>query len=207
LAVAFHTDGKRVISAGADKSAWVWQPALLWDAKHAGPVRQAMFSPKGDTIVSAGDDKTVKLWSAADGKAIRSIAAHEGAVAGVGMSADGTKVVSAGADKVVKVWNIAPPPAGTKPEDKPAAAITLTDPAQAVTSSPNGLRRAVAAGGKETLIRVFDVASGKEVQAIPDHAAAVRALAFAPDNRTLVSASADKTARLSDVGVLSALDA
>ena len=56
-------------------------------------------------------------------------------------------------------------------------------------------------------IRIYDVATGKEVQVISDHTAAVRALAFAADNRTLVSASADKTARLSDVAVLSVLDA
>jgi WD40 repeat protein len=118
------------------------------------------------------------------------------------------RLVSAGADKVVKLWTLAPTSPGGKPEDKPTTTITLAQPPQAVTISPNGQRVAVATGGpKETLVRVFDAGNGKEVQVIADHAAPVRWLAFAADNRTLFSASADRTARLSDVGVLAVLDA
>ena len=175
LAAAYHTDGKRVISAGADKSAWVWQPALLWQAAHAGPVRQAAFSPKGDVVVSAGDDKTVKLWNALDGKPIRSIAAHDGPVVGVGISADGTKVVSAGADKTVKVWSIAPPAAGAKPDDKPATTITLADPRRRrLHQSQRSARGGRVSRGQGDAHPVFDAASGKEVQVFADHTGAVR---------------------------------
>jgi WD40 repeat protein len=182
----------------------VWTSALVWQAAHAGPVRQAVFSPKGDRIVSASDDKTVKVWNAADGKEVKSIAAHDGAVSGVGVSADGLKLVSAGADKTVKVWDLTPPKPDAKPEDKPLAVFTLPAAARSVAVSPNGAR--VAAGfstEKENLVRVFDIGSGKELLTITDHAGAINALVFASDNRTVVSASADKTARLSDVGVLS----
>src|SRR5262249_3893592 len=103
LAVAYHGDGKRIVSASADKSARTWNLSLTWQAAHAGPVRQAIFSPKGD-IISASDDKTIKTWNAGDGKQLKSIAAHDGPVAGIGVSADGSKLVSAGSDKTVKVW-------------------------------------------------------------------------------------------------------
>src|SRR5262249_20841604 len=155
---------------------------VLWQAEHAGPVRQAVASPKGDRIVSAGDDKTVKIWNASDGKLIKSLAAHDGAVTGVGINLDGTRAVSTGADKTVTVWNLA-----GNLEDKPVASITLPAPAQSVTISPNGAR--VAAGvteGMANLMHVFDVATGKELMALPEHAGAVTALAFLGDNRTLV---------------------
>src|SRR5439155_3137114 len=56
-------------------------------------------------------------------------------------------------------------------------------------------------------VRVFDLALGREVQALPDHAAPVKSLSFLADNRTLLTAAPDKTARLLDVAVLAAFDA
>src|SRR5262249_49339956 len=136
-----------------------------------------------------------------DGKELKSIAAHADAVVGIGISADGLRVVSAGADKLVKVWT---PDTG----DKPIAQITLPTPPQSVAISPNGLRIACGfAENNANLVRVFDVATGKELMTFADHAGPVRSLAFASDNRTLVSASADKNARLLDVNALSLFDA
>src|SRR5258707_5984414 len=89
------------------------------------------------------------------------------------------------------------------PEAKPLFAVELPAPVTSVAISPSGLR--VAAGftaGNDNLIRVFDIAAGKDLMDIPDNTGAIRALAFGPDNRTIVSASADKNARVSDVGVL-----
>jgi WD40 repeat protein len=203
-AAAFHPDGKRIISAGADKSAQVWQSALLWQGQHGGAVRQAIYSPKGDQVISAGDDKSVNLWNAADGKPMRTIAAHTSPVTAVAVSADSTKLISAGADKTVNVWTLTPP----KPEEKPLATIPLSGVPQALTISPNGTRIAVGLGDDKTgQIRVFDLVSGKEVQVIAEHGGPIRSLAFAADNRTIISASTDKTARIADVGVVAMFDA
>src|SRR5207302_5862726 len=55
--------------------------------------------------------------------------------------------------------------------------------------------------------RVFDLPSGREVLVLREHTGPVTGLAFLGDNRTLISTGADKTARLSDAGVLAVLDA
>src|SRR5205823_4182725 len=144
-----------------------------------------IFTPKGDQVISAGDDKVVKISAAADGKEARNLAAHEGPVVGLSLSTDGTKLASAGADKTAKVWNLAAK-AGSPEENKPAAAFTLADAAQAISISPNGLRLAVAAGEKESNpVRVFDLTSNREIQAISDNAGPVKSLTFLADNRTL----------------------
>jgi WD40 repeat protein len=205
-AVLFHPDGKRIISAGDDKTARVWTSALIRQWTQPGPVHQVIFSPKGDQVLAAGD-KTIQIYNAADGKQLRAINAHAGPVAGLGLSADGQRLVTAGADSSVQVWSLAPSKPGTKDEGKPLTSIPLDGPAQSVAISPNGQRVAVAAGAKDTLIRVFDLPSGRELLALADHKGTVPALAFATDNRTLISAGADKAARLSDVGVLAVLDA
>lgn len=198
---AAFLDAKRVVSVGADKQARLWTLSLVWQKAHAGPIRQALFTPKNE-VASCGDDKTIKLWNAADGKEIKSLAAHDAAVLGMSLSADGTKLASIGADKQVKLWN----PAAAKPEDaaKPTAVIPCAAPPQAVALSPNGLRVAVtdAAG-----VRILDTSSGKEIQFLADHAAPLKSVAFLVDNRTLLTASLDKTAKLLDVNIAAAFEA
>ena len=53
----------------------------------------------------------------------------------------------------------------------------------------------------------IDAANGKELMSLNEHSGPVASLAFLADNRTLVSASADKTVRLADVNILAVIDA
>ena len=84
----------------------------------------------------------------------------------------------------------------------------MGSPASAVTISPDGKRVAASVTNKAgTLLHVFDAANGKELFSLGEHTGAVRSLAFLADNRTLASAGADKTVRLSDVNLLAVIDA
>jgi WD40 repeat protein len=99
------------------------------------------------------------------------------------------------------VWNLA------DKGEKPLATFPQILPVSSVAISPNGQR--VAVGGVEGasgIVRVFDVALGRDVQVF-DHAGPVTGLQFLADNRTLVTGSADKNARVLDVGVLAAFEA
>ncbi|MCI0640909.1 MAG: WD40 repeat domain-containing protein [Gemmataceae bacterium] len=204
-AVAF-VNPKAVLSAGADKVAKLWTSAVLWQGNDAGPARQALFTPKGDQVLTAGDDKNVKFWNAADGKLLKTLAAHDGPVISMTLSADGARLITAG-DKTVKSWNLTAKP-GTPEEAKPSAVFTLAAPAQCLALSPNGTRLAVGVTeGAAQFVRVFDLSLNKEIQSVAEHAGPIASLAFLPDNRTLASASQDKTARLLDVSVLTVFDA
>lgn len=172
------------------------------DAPPLGAVRRILYSARGDQIFAASDDRAVRVWNAADGKLLRTIPAHDGAVTGLAVSADGARVVSAGTDKTLKVWGAA------AKEEKPALTLALAGPVEDLALSPDGTRAAVAValGDKAHRVQIIDLATGKELAAYGDYAGPVRALAFAADGRTLLSA-ADKEARLTDVNVLSAFDA
>ncbi len=197
LAVDYHSDNKRIVTAGADKQAKVWTSALVWQKEHGSPTNQVIFSPNNQ-VFSAGE-KTVKIWNSSDGKELKSIPAHDSAVVGLGITSDSQKLATAGADKVVKVWDLG--------GNKVLTAISLTAVPQSLAFSPNGEKVAVGVSeGEDHLIRVFDVKTGKELQTFSDHEGAISSLAFHTDNKTLFSASADKTTQVSNVGVLTAME-
>ncbi len=192
-------DAKRFVTASADRQARLWNAGVVWAKKSVGPIRQALFNSRGE-ILSAGDDKAIRFW-AADGKETRSLQNPEGALHHLVASADASRFASAGADKIVKVWNNVP----GKPEEKPFKVITVDGPVQALALSSNGQRLAVSVTeGSATVQRVFDLATGQNLQNLTDHAGPVKQLAFLADNRTLVSASLDKTVRLQDAHVQNA---
>src|SRR5262249_4992817 len=83
------------------------------------------------------------------------------------------------------------------------AIIATAGPLNSIALAPHGAKFAVS--GADNLIHVYDLGTSKELQTVPGHTAAIGSLLFHADNRTLVSASADKSVRVSDVAALKIL--
>ena len=66
-----------------------------------------------------------------------------------------------------------------------------------VCISPDG--RFVAAGSLDTIVRIWDVASGTLVERLKGHRDSVYSVAFTPDGKGLVSGSLDKTLKYWDL--------
>ncbi len=69
--------------------------------------------------------------------------------------------------------------------------------------SPDG--RLLATGGRDYVVRLWDVATSREVRGFNRHQRPVQGVAFSPDGRMLVSASLDRTIILWDTGTGRAL--
>ncbi|HTU24802.1 MAG TPA: c-type cytochrome domain-containing protein, partial [Pirellulales bacterium] len=200
-ALAFSRDGKRL--AVASSRMGERHEVRLYDVAtgsipgdagervvntHADVIHDLAFSPDGKVLASCGYDRLIKLWDVDAKKELRVLKDHSDSVYGIAFSPDGKLLASAAADRAVKVWDVA----------TGARLYTLsesTDWVYAVAWSPDGRR--LAAGGVDKSIRVWQVSadSGKIVQSIFAHEAAVLRLAYSADGKTLYSLSEDRTVK------------
>jgi WD40 repeat protein/mono/diheme cytochrome c family protein len=67
-----------------------------------------------------------------------------------------------------------------------------------VAYSPDG--KALASGGGDKIIRLWDVATGKQVATLDGHGSEVGSLAYSPDGKALAAGSGDGTIKLWDTG-------
>ncbi len=95
--VAFSPDGKRLVSAGRDHDAILWDVATGKELRslraHFGSVSDARFSPDGRWIVTAGP-RSVGLWRASDGRLIRLLVGPEGPFTAAAFLPDSQTIVT-----------------------------------------------------------------------------------------------------------------
>jgi hypothetical protein len=96
---AFSPDGARLVTAGSDRLARVWEAAtgrqLAELRGRTEGVVSVAFSPDGRWLLTASDtDGTVRLWRADTGAQI-TLMDVDGVLHEVGFSADGRRVVAA----------------------------------------------------------------------------------------------------------------
>ena len=87
-----------------------------------------------------------------------------------------------------------------------AVGSALKENVTALAFSPDGKTLASGAGFAESDIRLWDVATGKQIGQLEGHGSWVSSLVFWPDGRKLASSSADQTIRIWDVAGRKPLD-
>ena len=106
LGVQFSPDNRRLVTAGADQTARIWDVGsgreIAHLVGHANQVTDAAYSPDGRFIVTSSNDHTAILWDAGVGRAEDDLRGHVGAVTDAHFSSDGNRVVTAGEDNTVR---------------------------------------------------------------------------------------------------------
>jgi hypothetical protein len=109
LAVAYSSDGQRIATGSADKTARVWNAEtgreLFPLEEHTAPVHSVTFSPDGRRIVTGSWDGTAIVWDAISGRKLFSLLGHEAAICSVAFSTDGQRIVTGSQDGTARVWN------------------------------------------------------------------------------------------------------
>ncbi len=172
---------------------------------HDGAVHSLTFNANGNSLVSGGDDKMARLWTVADGTLQRTFGGCEGPVTSVAITQDGTRIVGGSADKTVRQWLMIPP-AGELPSDTvaPMSTVTLQSPVHSLSVSVDNLKLAVAT--EDHMVQVLDLADGHQLQRFSDHVQPAVGVAFASDNKTIVSIS-EESARVDTLSILRAIRA
>jgi WD40 repeat protein len=191
MAVAFDSEGQRVVSASADKSVTRWSIATRTALKaHEGNVIESRLTADGKRLFTAGADKLIRAWDTAMLAAPQDFPGTSVGIKGLAASADG-RVVVAGDDTFVRAW--------TGVDGKRLAELKLPAAVASVDVSADGQRVIVSTA--DNVIRHLRLEKAGEMfelrpfMELKGPASPAVRLTLGPDQRVLYSAHADQQLR------------
>ena len=132
------------------------RPELVLQTGHTGAINAIALSSDGRFLVSGSEDSTIKLWDLATGNVLRTLYGHEKPVLAVAVSGDGRLMASGGGDSSVRVWDVT------------TGGVRIfgahTSPIKEVAFSADS-RQLASLGATE--LKLWDVASGRELRSTP----------------------------------------
>ena len=156
----FSRDGRSLASAAADKFVKVFDVASRQFVRsyegHTHHVMDVSWKGDGTRLASAGADNAIKVWNAETGEQTRTISTYKKQVTALEFIGMGDEFISSSGDK--RVFRHRAANGGTVREFRGCPDYVYC----AATTADGGL---VAAGCEDGILRIWDGATGKELQA------------------------------------------
>jgi len=184
--VAWSRDGS-VIASGCGYSGG---PIRLWEAASGQPlgtleghtawICQLVFSADGLRLYSSSADQTIRIWDVEQRQCLATLRGSTDELYGLSLAPDGATLASGSKDGVVAFWSTLPRPAEEQPR------VILSGGFVGPAFAPGGRVLAVPRAGT---VRLFDLATSKEIEQLPGLGTDVSTVSYSPDGTLLVSSS------------------
>lgn len=194
-AAIFSPDGSRLVTAGADGAAYLWDPLTgqqIADLSGEGsPIKAAIFSPDGRYVATGDSDGYLYLWDGSDGAEVDTFQWSSASITALAFNPAATRLAAGSEGGGVALWNL-------ETGRWANTAYNHSFQINALAFSPDGSW--LASGGVDSMVRLWDGVSGQLRSTLEGHKASVNDLQFSPDGALLATASSDKTIRVWEIG-------